>query len=164
MTTRLKIESCNTHHRSVEADSIQTIIQWSTWGELKWAKSHTLLSKPKSTFQKKKINGQIQLGQSFWQRKSLILSKLNSSLFNFEISCKHLHISVSFFATRIVWYSSVFNADKDTESSQVYCIIIKISFQNLKCLFQIFRPTQRKSHRKFPISWTTKIKRVLRYS
>lgn len=53
MTTRLKIESCNTHHRSVEADSIQTIIQWSTWGELKWAKSHTLLSKPKSTFQKK---------------------------------------------------------------------------------------------------------------
>lgn len=132
MTRRLKIGSCNTHHRSVEADSIQTVIQWSTWGELKWAKSHTLLSKPKSTFQKKKkINGQIQLGQSFWQRKSLILSKPNSSLFNFEISCKHLHISVSFFANRIVRYSSVFHADKDTKSSQVYCIIIKIPCQNV---------------------------------
>lgn len=55
MNRRLKIGSCNTHHRSVEADSIQTIIQRSTWGELKWAKSHVLFSKPKSTFQKKKI-------------------------------------------------------------------------------------------------------------
>lgn len=136
MNRRLKIGSCNTHHRSVETDSIQTIIQRSTWGELKWTKSHVLFSKPKSTFQKKKkLNRQIQLVQSFWQRRSLILSRPNLSLFNFEISCKHLHISVSFFAARIVCHSSVFNADKDTESSQVYWTMIKIPSQDLKMFF-----------------------------